>query len=159
MCSSQSRFGNTSSGTVLNVYADTSFLVSVYLTDGNSPKAIDILQALDDALPISDFHLMEFQNALSLAVFQKRITKDQSAHVESDFKDDFSVGRLYSCSLNWQAAFRFARELAKSETPIIGTRSLDILHVASALLIGSDEFLTFDTRQRSMADRMGLKTS
>jgi hypothetical protein len=50
----------------------------LYLTDGNSPQAIAMLQALDEALPVSEFHWLELQNALSLAVYQKRITKNQS---------------------------------------------------------------------------------
>jgi len=140
----------------LNPYADTSFLVSLYLSDGNSPQAIATVQALDDALPVSEFHWLEMQNALSLAVFQKRITEDQSSQAWQDAQNDLDNGRLIPCTLNWQTAFRLARDLAKTETPKTGARSLDVLHVASALLIGASDFLTFDNRQRSLATSAGL---
>lgn len=130
--------------------------MSLYLSDGNSPQAIATVQALDDALPVSDFHWLEFQNALSLAVFQKRITEDQSSRAWQDAQIDLDNGRLISCTLNWQAAFRLARDFAKTETPETGARSLDVLHVAAALLIGATDFLTFDNRQRSLATRAGL---
>ena len=117
------------------------------------------MQALDVALPISEFHWLELQNALGLAVFQKRITEDQSLQAWRDAQNDLENGRLISRSLNWQAAFRLARDLAKTETPQIGARSLDVLHVAAALLIGASDFLTFDHRQRSLAIREGLNAN
>lgn len=143
----------------MNPYADTSFLASLYLTDGNTPQAIASLQALDDALPVTEFHLLELQNALSLALFQKRITEDQSLQAWQDVQNDLGNGRLIPCSLNWQAAFRLAQDLAKTETPSIGARSLDVLHVAGALLMGAGDFLTFDVRQRSLAIKAGLNVS
>ena len=143
----------------MNPYADTSFLVSLYLSDGNSLQAIAMVQGLNNALPVSEFHLLELQNALSLAVFQKRITGDQSLRAWRDAENDLGNGRLIPCSLNWQTAFRLARDLAKLETPAIGARSLDVLHVAAALLMGASDFLTFDIRQRSLAIRAGLKAS
>jgi len=38
-----------------------------------------------------------------------------------------------------------------------GTRSLDILHVSHALVLGIGEFLTFDVRQMALAKAAGLK--
>jgi predicted nucleic acid-binding protein len=142
----------------LSLYADTSFLVSLYLSDGNAPQAIATVQTLNDVLPVTDLHWLEFQNALSLAVFQKRITAAQSSQAWHDAQNDLENGRLIPCTVNWPTAFRLARDLAKSETPETGARSLDLLHVASALLIGTSNFLTFDNRQRSIATRAGLST-
>ena len=42
-------------------------------------------------------------------------------------------------------------------TPTLGTRSLDVLHVACALELKLRHFLTFDTRQRQLAVAAGLK--
>jgi predicted nucleic acid-binding protein len=39
----------------------------------------------------------------------------------------------------------------------LGTRSLDILHVASAVVLGSTSFVTFDRRQAALARASGLK--
>jgi predicted nucleic acid-binding protein len=40
----------------------------------------------------------------------------------------------------------------------LGTRSLDIFHVACALELKSRYFLTFDQRQQKLASAVGLKT-
>jgi predicted nucleic acid-binding protein len=39
----------------------------------------------------------------------------------------------------------------------LGTRTLDVLHVASALELGRRQFLTFDLRQQELAVATGLK--
>jgi predicted nucleic acid-binding protein len=39
----------------------------------------------------------------------------------------------------------------------MGTRSLDVLHVAAASLLGALQFVSFDRRQRSLAFKAGLK--
>ena len=38
----------------------------------------------------------------------------------------------------------------------LGCRTLDIIHVAAALVIGAKEFVTFDGRQAAMARKAGL---
>jgi predicted nucleic acid-binding protein len=43
--------------------------------------------------------------------------------------------------------------------PQLGTRTLDTLHVASALELGASEFWTFDQRQQKLAKAVGLATS
>ncbi len=50
-----------------------------------------------------------------------------------------------------------AERLSASHSGKLGTRSLEVLHVAAALLIGSPVFLTFDTRQAKLAKASGLK--
>ena len=50
-----------------------------------------------------------------------------------------------------------ARELSDRHTPTLATRSLDLLHVAAALLLDVKEFYSFDDRQRKAASAEGLK--
>lgn len=70
------------------------FFASLYLADINPQQAILILEKLDFALPVSEFHLLELQNALSLAELQKRISKNQALKAWLDIEDDLSKGRL-----------------------------------------------------------------
>jgi len=49
-----------------------------------------------------------------------------------------------------------AERLSALHSETLGTRSLDILHVASAAVLGLSEFLTFDTRQARLAKEAGL---
>jgi hypothetical protein len=50
-----------------------------------------------------------------------------------------------------------ARQLSDRYTPALGTRSLDLLHVAAALVLGARDFFSFDDRQRKAAAGEGLK--
>ncbi len=50
-----------------------------------------------------------------------------------------------------------AERLSALYSEKLGTRSLDILHVASALVLGSTSFVTFDRRQAALARASGLK--
>lgn len=50
-----------------------------------------------------------------------------------------------------------AERLSAQHSEKIGTRSLDIMHVAAALVLGAQTFLTFEKRQASLARAAGLK--
>ncbi len=52
--------------------------------------------------------------------------------------------------------FRVAAHLSERHSVKLGTRSLDILHIASAKAIRAAEVLSFDVRQRSLAQLVGL---
>ena len=41
-------------------------------------------------------------------------------------------------------------------TTTLGCRTLDIIHVAAALVLEAKEFVTFDTRQAALAKQAGL---
>jgi hypothetical protein len=49
-----------------------------------------------------------------------------------------------------------ARELSDRYSPTVGTRSLDLLHVAAAMLLQADTFFSFDERQRQAAKGEGM---
>lgn len=50
-----------------------------------------------------------------------------------------------------------AVKLSRLHTPITGTRSLDVLHIASALELNARHFVTYDHRQAKLATLCGLK--
>lgn len=62
-----------------------------------------------------------------------------------------------SADLLWRSALKHASDLSRQHTPALGTRSLGVLHVASALELGLKRFVTFDVRQRQLALATGLK--
>jgi predicted nucleic acid-binding protein len=140
----------------VKTYADTSFLFSLYATDSNSAKADAWRQANPAPLPFSAFHRLELRNALSLAVFQQRLTLPEAQASWREVETDCAAGLLVARGGLWHRVLADAEASALNDTPAVGCRTLDILHVTAARLIGVTEFCTFDARQSSLASRVGL---
>ena len=140
----------------MSIYADTSVLFSLYVTDANSPRADAWRQANPVPIGFTGFHRIELRNALSLAVFQQRLTAAESLAAWQEVQQDLASGLLVAQPDLWEELVREAESLAEHHTPVIGARSLDILHVAAALVLGATEFCTFDTRQGKLAKAAGL---
>ena len=140
----------------MKTYADTSFLFSLYATDANSTKADAWRQANPAPLPFTAFHRVELRNALSLALFQQRLTLPEVQAAWQEVENDFAAGLLAGRGGLWHRVLAEAESSALNHTPALGCRTLDVLHVATAKLIGTTEFCTFDTRQTTLAGRIGL---
>jgi len=139
----------------LNAYADTSFLISLYGHDPHSPAALAEVRAHKPILLLTPFGEVEFINALQLRLFHKEWTKSETRAVREEFYRDLRSGILRIEELQ-EEVFALARRLSQRHTGKLGTRSLDIIHVASALLLRPDVFCSFDERQRKLASAEGL---
>jgi len=138
-------------------YCDTGVLVKTYVFESNSQEAISLLDTFGLPLAFSHFHAVEIPNAIRLKRFRQEITATQETESLRAFQDDVDAGRL--CYLNYEltAVFIRASALSAKYSNTQGTRSLDILHVAAALEGGCNEFVSFDERQRKIAEKEGLK--
>ncbi len=135
-------------------YADTGFLVSLYLPDRHSPMAWSAMKSRP-CLYLTALHQLEFANALELAIFRKIIRRKEARLVWRDFEHDW--GGIYAVTEIPPESFARAERLAQRYTARLGTRSLDILHVATALLLKPEAFFTFDERQRKLAKAERLR--
>lgn len=115
----------------MRIYADTSVLFSLYVTDANSPKADVWREANAVPLDFTGFHRIELRNALGLAVFQQRLTPVESSAAWQEVEQDLATGLLVPAPNLWGTLLREAEALAEHHTPAIGSRSLDVLHVAA----------------------------
>jgi hypothetical protein len=141
----------------VKIYADTSFFVSLYISDANSERA-DVWRRINPvALDFTGFHRVEFRNAISLAVFQKRLSPMQAQSAWSNVRRDLEVGVLASRPDIWTKVLQEGESLVQHHTPVIGCRTLDILHVAAALVLDATDFLSFDHRQVQLANLAGLR--
>jgi predicted nucleic acid-binding protein len=59
--------------------------------------------------------------------------------------------------MEWTNVFRRADELSEEHASHNGQRTIDLLHVAAALECSARTFLSFDQRQRKLAQAAGLK--
>lgn len=139
------------------VYADTSFLVSLYIQDANTVRAVADAPKL---MPVCFTPLLEHElrNAIRLGVFRRQITTAQREKALHDIESDKAAGVLHTVPLDWPKALKQAEALGRRHTEMLGSRGMDILHVASALALKADRFVTFDEKQRELARLAGLST-
>jgi hypothetical protein len=64
---------------------------------------------------------------------------------------------LLDVALDLDTAIARALKLSTAHTERLGARAIDLLHVACALTLESELFLTTDTRQAQLATAEGLK--
>lgn len=133
------------------VSADASFLVSLYggdpCLDGCQCRAAFAYSALR----------FESENALRLACFRKVITPTELALALAEIVQDLLDGILIStdllpANLHWEQC----RSISAAHTLSGGYRVYDITHVAAALVLKADVFLSFDMKQRTLAAAVGL---
>ena len=139
------------------VYVDTSAIVKLYIKEDYSQETSDWIKANNQAIPKTFLHELEFSNAIKLKQFRNEMTLSDSKIILERFDKHEKIGIFYSPQVRWPEVFSRSLELAKLHTEQIGSRSLDILHVALALLIQTDQFFTFDERQSQLAEAAGLK--
>lgn len=138
------------------LYADSSFLVSCYIQDANAAAARAMLPNLRSPFAFTPLHWLEVRNALALGVFRQRLTALEAAKAWIDVRSDIRAGRLVRAQPDWMTTVRYSYRMAARFTEALGTRSLDILHVASAKELGIREFYTFDDRQKKLAVAQGM---
>jgi predicted nucleic acid-binding protein len=142
----------------LKVYADASFLVSLYSPDANSAAAAGTMQSSSAEHYITVFGELEVVNALELRVFRKELSAAQTEASLKDFQKDVADGIFQLRPLS-DEVFDRARRLSRQTTARLGTRTADLLHVAAALELGVDYLYTFDQQQRKLAQSVRLKLS
>ena len=140
------------------VYVDPSGLARLYIHQDGSREMSFWRRRTGGTLAVTHHGRTEIINAICRAVFMGHLTEAAASEALGDFASDFEEGRLRQAEILWRAALNRAAELSQSHTPILGTRSLDVLHVACALELESRYFLTFDQRQEKLASAVGLKT-
>ncbi len=141
----------------MNAYFDSGVLVKSYCLESNSPEAISLIDGEPLPFPLTHLQEAEVRNALRLKLFRQEVSSlelDESLRL---LDGDINAGRLERCRFNEGAVYRRAETLSRHYTATVGARTLDILHVAVALEIGSTRFVSFDQRQRAIAKKAGLK--
>lgn len=139
----------------MSAYADTSFLFSAYVVDSNTAKALPLIRSASFpilATPITEF---ELENAIWQRQFRRELTGTEVKRCLAAFRKDltdslfdlkpFSVEMIHKASL-----------ISGRQTSRLGTRALDVLHVASAIVLGAEDFYTFDQNQAKLAAAEGL---
>ena len=138
------------------IYADASFLVSLYVPDFNSGAAVRATRAAKQPILVTTLGELEVVNALGLRVFQREMSASQAQGPLENFQADLRKGALQLRTLP-ELVFERALRLSAQTTARLGTGTGDLLHVAAALEMGAESLYSFDNRQRRLARAAGLK--
>ena len=147
----------------MSAYPDTSFLYAIYRKQVNSPTAAAFFQEMPEPLIASSLLLYEFRQSVRFQGFlfaqdsRKGFSWALGATLLKTLRSDLAAGVLVVATVDWADAQNIAERLSSRYTLASGHRALDILHVATALHLGVDEFLTFDEDQRALAIAEGLE--
>lgn len=139
------------------VYVDPSALRSLYVHDDRSRKFCGWRQRLGGSLPLTRFGRGEIVNSIQLAIYRELLDADAARAALGDMQDDLRAGRLNLVDALWRRTLDLAATLSELHTSKLGTRTLDVLHVATAVTLETTHFVSYDARQAALARAVGLK--
>ncbi len=139
------------------IYGDTSFLIAVYRQgDSFHARATKLAAVLRLPVALTLLSELELHNGVRRCLAGKLIDQREHDAIFRQIADDEAEGILVRPTLDQLELYARARELSKKFTPEISARSLDILHVAAARLLSASPFISFDLKQRVLAQKAGL---
>jgi len=140
----------------MSAYADSSFLVKLYLREPETPAALAAVTAAGKPLAFAGLHRLEVSNAIRRCAASRKASKRQAVRAFQTLRRDLRTGFYTTSAVRWESIYRRALRLSRKHAETLHVRSLDLLHVATALEIGATEFLSFDDRQRKTAKAEGM---
>lgn len=138
------------------LYVDTGILTKWYLPEPDSAQALALRDRFAPPAFLTSLHRLELANAWQLKIFRDESIADAVALAREDFLSDIRAGLWYSPTVQLAEIHSRAESLAQKHSANLGTRSMDILHVAAAERLGCSHFLTGDRRQARLAEAIGM---
>lgn len=153
----------------MRAYADTSFLVKLVTDEPGSEAAMAEFRRLDFvSLFFLPLHGLEVTNAIRHRAFHLRRSTPGGQRAAIARERDTALARierwlkrgwLTEASADCDEALLRARTLSEKHTEQLGCRGFDLLHVALALELECDTFLTADRIQGALARAAGLEVT
>lgn len=149
----------------MRAYADTSFLVKLLTQEPGTAAAVDLYRKLGrPPLFFLPLHGLEVANAIRQRAFhQRHATASMRTAIKRERDSSlallkkFIVRRAFiEVIADMDAALVAARDLSEKHTERLGCRGFDLLHVALALELECEAFLTSDRIQGALARAEGL---
>jgi len=153
----------------VRAYADSSFILRLVTAETDSEATIaEYRRVRKTQLFFLPLHALEVRNAIFQRAFHQRrsITSGDRHHVSRSLDTAFArlehlLARrtLLDATLDMDEALTQAARLSTAHTERLGARAIDLLHVANALTLDSELFLTTDGRQAQLAKAEGMKVA
>ena len=147
----------------MRAYPDTSFLCSLYRNQVFTPRAISWMEACEEPLSLSSLELLELRQSTRFQVNlhqrdrSKGFSEREARAMLRDLQSDLAGGVLEVVPVDWADVHQIAERLSAARTMEHGCRLIDLLHVATGIHLGAEEFLSFDANQRAIAAAEGMR--
>jgi predicted nucleic acid-binding protein len=140
-------------------YFDTGVLLKLYTPEPLSKTVQDYVVNRGKALWVTDLHMTELLSALRLKQFRGEATEDQIAGTLGAIEEDIRNRTLRHAPVSWTEAWLQGQTLVRTHTASLGTRTLDALHVATALTLHCSNLVTTDRRMAALSAACGLQVT
>ena len=140
----------------MSAYADSSFLLKLYIREPETMAAWQVVNSRQGPLSFTNLLRLEMTNGIRRCAASRKISKTQAARALRLLRAHLQSPLYARAVVHWDSIYRRALRLSRKHAETLHVRSLDLLHVATALEIGATEFLSFDDRQRRTARAEGL---
>jgi predicted nucleic acid-binding protein len=140
----------------VNTYFDSSALVAIYVTEVFSTRARREARSVRQ-IPFTPLHDLEVRNALQVIHGGGLITTSELQTLSSHLDEDLASHRLAVVRLDLFTVFERALDVSIAHAARLLVRSLDILHVVSALELRCTRLVSGDDRQLALARALGLQ--
>jgi len=143
-------------------YPDTSFLCALYRLQENSGRAACHFAGMVEPLHLASPLLFEFRQSTRWQAFlhshnpSKGFDRNTAVAAMGKLQANIAAGAVVVVPVDWADVANIAERLSAQYTWSEGYRGFDVLHVATAMHLGAREFLSFDGKQKKLAEAEGL---
>lgn len=146
----------------MRVYADTSFLVGYSVwNDTNASAATSFYEERqDETWWWSPWHRVEVFNSIrQLTRIKERkraLLVEEAKRIIRNLEEDVRCRYFEHIETDWRDVLRTSQEISLGNAFVRDCPATDLLHVAYAIEVGTDLFVTFDASQCELANQEGL---
>jgi predicted nucleic acid-binding protein len=141
----------------LKIYFDTGVLHKLYSAEEDSPRAVALVESYGSPICFGGLQHAELRNALHRKCARKEISRRELKSTLRNLQSDIDHGVLQPPEIDWAEVFTEANRLTDKYALSSQCRTLDTLHVATALKLEVGSIGTTDERQKLLARKAGLK--
>ncbi len=138
-------------GEIAICYFDTSFTTKLYVSEKQSEEAVDLAASLASEVAISTLIDLEMASMIF-----RQMESERANRIYAIYEANRRSGAYDVLSIDDAVLLR-ARRLAEVYGGSLKLKSLDILHLATALHYGVTAMAVYDNKLRTGAEAMGLK--
>jgi len=137
-------------------YLDTGLVVKLIVEEPLSERVRTFLRHRAVAVAYTRLIEVETINTLHAKRFRKQISSAQLKQCLALIEELLNEGRFFRPSLSLDDVVLETLRQLPAITTATGCRTLDLMHVASAKILGWREFVSSDQRQLEAAEKAGL---